>query len=184
MLRDPGRVPTGFLRSRHGPYVPSRNRNSQLREPAGRYGTAVTVGGMLAEAGTTCPRAPSGCVCAASVLCPALAGSVSRNLLSGTEESRCPRSGRPGTDAVRCRHAARWCITSQACAALLHTNVNLTQLHEHRRQSQNAQIRYSADSTVSQASRPGCGEGNRYATPRNRPGAMPDLVLQAATPAG
>jgi len=55
--------------------------------------------------------------------CPALAGSVSRNQLSGTEESRCPRSGRPGTDAVRCRHAARWCITSQACAALLHTNV-------------------------------------------------------------
>jgi hypothetical protein len=59
-----------------------------------------------------------------------------------------------------------------------------TQLHEHRRQNQNPQIRYSADSTVSQASRPGCGEGNRYATPRNRPAMLILIVLKLQPPAG
>jgi hypothetical protein len=180
MLRDPGRVPTGFLRSRHGPYVPSRNRNSQLREPAGRYGTAVTVGGMLAEAGTTCPRgrAPSGCVCA-----------LSRPRWERLSQSAI-WNGRIALSALR--PAGDRCREMQACSTLVHHITSMrgvapykrqTQLHEHRRQNQNPQIRYSADSTVSQASRPGCGEGNRYATPRNRPGAML-IVLQAATPAG
>ena len=108
MLRDPGRVPTGFLRSRHGPYVPSRNRNSQLREPAGRYGTAVTVGGMLAEAGTTCPRgrAPSGCVCA-----------LSRPRWERLSQSAI-WNGRIALSALR--PAGDRCREMQACSTLVH----------------------------------------------------------------
>ena len=186
MLRDPGSgngYPTGFLRSRHGPYVPSRNRNSQLREPAGRYGTAVTVGGMLAEAGTTCPRAPSRMRLSVLSVPPSLGASLAIHSQSAIWNGRIALSAlRPAGD--RCREMQAYHITSMRGVAPYKRQ---TQLHEHRRQNQNPQIRYSADSTVSQASRPGCGEGNRCATPRNRPAMLiVDLwfVLQAATPAG
>ena len=85
-----------------------------VRYRRNRWRSTLAVCWRKPEPRAPAPR-PDASECA---LRPALAGSVSRNLLSGTEESRCPRSGRPGTDAVRCRH-----ITSQACAALLHTNV-------------------------------------------------------------
>ena len=128
---------------------------------------------MLAEAGTTCPRAPSGCVCA-----------LSRPRWERLSQSAI-WNGRIALSALR--PAGDRCREMQACSTLVHHITSMrgvapykrqTQLHEHRRQNQNPQIRYSADSTVSQASRPGCGEGNRCATPRNRPAMLiVDLCL-------
>ena len=170
----------GLLRSRHGPYVPSRNRNSQLREPAGRYGTAVTVGGMLAEAGTTCPRgrAPSGCVCALS------RPRWERLSQSAIWNGRIALSAlRPAGD--RCRemqacstHGASHHKHAQRCS-IVHTNVKPNYM-KHTRLNQNPQIRYSADSTVSQASRPGREIDTRHPE-IGQPRAIRSM-LQAAPP--